>query len=69
MTYFEIHNQWLMNNKYTNDFFVSNEHMKNEMIKLGINQNKIFVTGIPVSERFSCTFNKLEIFNEHFLKF
>lgn len=64
MTDFEIHNQWLMNNKYTNDFFVSNEHMKNEMIKLGINQNKIFVTGIPVSERFSCTFNKLEIFNE-----
>lgn len=64
MTDFEIHNQWLMNNKYTNDFFVSNEHMKSEMIKLGINTNKIFVTGIPVSERFSYKFNKLEIFNE-----
>ncbi len=64
MTDFEIHSQWLMNNKYTNDFFVSNEHMKNEMVELGINPNKIFVTGIPVSERFSYTFNKLEIFNE-----
>lgn len=64
MTDFEIHNQWLMNNKYTNDFFVSNEHMKTKMVKLGINANKIFVTGIPVSERFSCNFNKLDIFNE-----
>lgn len=64
MTDFEIHNQWLMNNKYTNDFFVSNQHMKEKMVKLGINSNKIFVTGIPVSERFSCNFNKLDIFNE-----
>lgn len=64
MTDFEIHNQWLINNKYTNDFFVSNEHMKDEMINLGINKNKIFVTGIPVSERFSLNFNKADIYKE-----
>lgn len=64
MTDFEIHNQWLINNKYTNDFFVSNEHMKDEMINLGINGNKIFVTGIPVSERFASNFNKLDIYKE-----
>jgi len=64
MTDFEIHNQWLMNNKYTNDFFVSNEIMKKKMVELGINEKKIFVTGIPVSERFSNEFNKLEIFKE-----
>lgn len=67
MTDFEIHNQWLINNKYTNDFFVSNEHMKEEMVKLGINKNKIFVTGIPVSERFSSNFNKLDIYKEFHL--
>lgn len=67
MTDFEIHNQWLINNKYTNDFFVSNEHMKEEMVKLGINKNKIFVTGIPVSERFSFNFNKLDIYEEFHL--
>jgi len=64
MTDFEIHNQWLMNNKYTNNFFVSNESMRDKMINLGINENKIFITGIPVSERFSYNYNKLEIFNE-----
>lgn len=64
MTDFEIHNQWLTNNKYANNFFVANEHMKNEMIELRINPNKIFVTGIPVSEKFSYTFDKLKIFNE-----
>lgn len=63
MTDFQIHSQWLINNKYINDFFVSNNQMKDEMIKLGIKANKIFVTGIPVSERFSYDFNKLDIFN------
>ena len=31
--------------------------MKNDMIKIGINDERIFVTGIPVSERFSGKFD------------
>ena len=33
-------------------FFVANEQMKLDMIMKGINGQKIFVTGIPVSENF-----------------
>ena len=62
LTDFEIHNQWLVNQKYMNDYFVSTDEMKKEMVNLGINYKKIFVTGIPVSERFTETFNKNKIY-------
>ena len=57
MTDFHTHPQWLVLHGYTDYFFVSNEDMKNDMIKIGINDERIFVTGIPVSERFSGKFD------------
>ena len=65
MTDYHIHPQWLVLYGYTDYFFVSNEEMKNDMIKLGINDERIFVTGIPVSEKFSQTYDREEICN-HF---
>ncbi len=62
MTDFHIHPQWLVLYGYTDYFFVSNDEMKEEMIKLGINDERIFVTGIPVSERFISKFNDDEIY-------
>lgn len=53
LTDFAIHKQWLVGSEYTNNFFVSNDNMKNDMIELGINENKIHVTGIPMSVDFS----------------
>ncbi len=58
LTDFAIHKQWLVGSEYTNNFFVSNDNMKNDMIELGINENKIHVTGIPMSDRFFENFDK-----------
>lgn len=64
MTDFHIHNQWLYLPEYVDNFFVSNESMKKALIEKEIPEEKIHVTGIPVSPRFLETFNKEEIYNE-----
>ena len=64
LTDYHIHAQWLVLYEYTDYFFVSNEEMKSDMIAEGVDKDKIFVTGIPVSERFSEDFNQAEIYNE-----
>lgn len=67
MTDYHIHNQWLSLPKYVDYFFVANEQMKQDMINLKIPKKKIFVTGIPVSNRFNQKFDKEEIFDEFWL--
>ena len=62
LTDFAIHKQWLVGSEYTNNFFVSNDTMKNDMIDLGISENKIHVTGIPMSDRFFENFDKEAIY-------
>lgn len=62
LTDFAIHKQWLIGSEYTNNYFVSNDNMKNDMIELGINENKIHVTGIPMSDRFFENFDKQNIY-------
>lgn len=62
LTDFAIHKQWLVGSEYTNNFFVSNDNMKQDMINLGINENKIHVTGIPMSDRFFENFDKSKIY-------
>jgi processive 1,2-diacylglycerol beta-glucosyltransferase len=61
LTDYHIHAQWLVLSDFVDYFFVSNDQMKIDMIAEGIEDKKIFVTGIPVSERFSENFNKEEI--------
>lgn len=64
LTDYHIHDQWLVLYKYTDYFFVANQQMKRDMVAEGIHDQKIFVTGIPVSEKFLGTFNDEEIYNE-----
>lgn len=64
LTDMAIHSQWITDPEYIDYFFVSNDEMKNAMIDKNIPEFKIFVTGIPLSERFKQTYNKSEIFNE-----
>lgn len=64
MTDYHTHDQWLVAYKYVDYFFVANQQMKTDMIMKGINSQKIFVTGIPVSERFLKKYNKDEICKE-----
>lgn len=61
LTDFEIHEQWLEFAEYQDFFFVSNEQMKSDMINKNIEENKIFVTGIPVSDRFLKEYNREEV--------
>lgn len=63
LTDFEIHEQWLEFAEYQDFFFVSNEQMKLDMINKNIEENKIFVTGIPVSDRFLKEYNREEVCN------
>lgn len=61
LTDFKSHIQWIVGSDYINYYFVANESIKNELIAKNIDSNKIFVTGIPISEKFSLTYNKKEI--------
>lgn len=53
MTDFMSHDQWLIRHELSNYFFVSNAIMKTALVKRRINKDKIFVTGIPISDKFS----------------
>lgn len=64
LTDFEIHNQWLQETDCINNYFVAHAGMKKSMVNLGINKNKIYVTGIPMSERFLEVFDKQQILKE-----
>lgn len=64
LTDYHIHAQWLVLYRYVDYFFVSNESMKTDMVAEGVNDEKIYVTGIPISERFLETKSKREIYKE-----
>lgn len=64
LTDFHIHGQWLVFNEYCDYFFVSNNQMKSDMMDLGVSEQKIYVSGIPVSEKFKQDFDKKEICEE-----
>ena len=63
MTDFKSHEQWLVGSSYIDYFFVSNENMKQELIDKKIDSSKIYVTGIPISNKFLTNYNKEEILN------
>lgn len=63
MTDYVPHNQWLVGSNYMDYFFVAHENMKAELIKSGVEESKIFATGIPLSNRFLEAHNKSEIFS------
>ncbi len=64
LTDFHIHGQWLVFHEYCDYFFVSNNQMKSDMMENGVDENKIYVSGIPVSDKFQQNFNKEEICKE-----
>ncbi len=61
MTDFAPHNQWLVGSDYIDYFFVSHEGMKKKIMQKGIPEEKIFATGIPLSNRFLQHFNREKI--------
>lgn len=65
LTDYGIHNMWLEENKYIDKFMVATSEMKGDCIReYDVPESKIFVTGIPVSKRFSETFDKYQILKD-----
>ena len=61
MTDFEAHDQWVVGHEYTDFIFVANNNMKKVLTRKGIDPDKIYVTGIPLSNRFLEHFDREEI--------
>lgn len=61
LTDFAIHNQWTVGHEYTDYFFVSHAGMKKDLIAEGILPEKIYPTGIPLSNKFLLEYDKPEI--------
>lgn len=62
------HDQWLLYHEEVDYFFVAHDGMKQALMEKGIEETKIHVTGIPLSNRFLQHYNKSEILNEFGLK-
>lgn len=58
MTDYEPHKQWYALNEYIDYLFVAHEKMKEEIINDGVPASKIYVTGIPLSNRFLLSYDK-----------
>ncbi len=61
MTDFAPHDQWLVGSDFTDFFFVANDKMKNYLVHKGIEKRKVFVTGIPLSDKFLQTYDRKSI--------
>lgn len=64
LTDYAPHNQWLMYPAYIDYFFVAHDGMKEDLLKRGIRETQIKVTGIPLSNRFLAHYDKEKILSE-----
>ena len=55
------YNEWISGHEYMDYIFVAHSEIKSTLIKKGVNKNKIFDTGIPISNKFLLNYNKTEI--------
>lgn len=58
MTDYAPHDQWLVFNNYVDYYFVSHIEMKKQLHAKGIPNNKIYATGIPISNKFLLKYDK-----------
>lgn len=65
MTDFAPHDQWLVGNDFTDYYFVAHDRMKEYLISKNIPESKIYVSGIPISNRFQKAYNKEEILSKY----
>lgn len=68
MTDFAPHDQWLVGKKCIDYFFVAHNKMKEDLIKKKVPAEKIFATGIPLSNKFLLNFDRTEILKQFGLK-
>lgn len=63
ITDFAPHEQWIIGKEHIDYFFVSHEKLRQELINSNIPEEKVFATGIPLSNKFLLHYNKFEIMN------
>lgn len=68
MTDFAPHDQWLVGADFTDYFFVANDKMKQYIVNKNILEDKVFVTGIPLSNRFLKHYNREDVLKQFSLK-
>ena len=64
ITDYAPHSQWLMYPAYIDYFFVAHTGMKEDLLKRGIKEKQIKVTGIPLSNRFLAHYDKEKILSD-----
>lgn len=65
ITDYGLHNMWLEENEYIDRIMVATNEMKLDAItKYNVQAQKIMITGIPISERFTYKYDKSEVFKE-----
>ena len=64
ITDYAPHSQWLMYPAYIDYFFVAHDGMKEDLLKRGIKEKQIKVTGIPLSNKFLAHYDKEKILSE-----
>ena len=68
MTDFAPHDQWLVGSDFTDFFFVANDKMKDYLISTNIAKEKVFVTGIPLSNRLLQKYDRKKILDSYQLE-
>lgn len=68
MTDFAPHDQWLVGSDFTDYYFVANDKMKDYLMQKEIKDTKIFVTGIPLSDRFLQKYDRKKILDNYHLE-
>lgn len=58
------YNEWICNYEYIDYIFVAHKKIKETLIEKGIPFNKIFATGIPISDKFLEKYDKNKTFKE-----
>ena len=65
LTDYAPHEQWLAGNEYVDYFFVAHEGMKKALHDEGIPNEKIYSTGIPLSNKFLIHYDKEELLKQY----
>lgn len=61
LTDYAPHGQWLVNHEFMDYYFVAHDKMVDTLVTYGIQREKIFATGIPLSNKFLQNYNREEI--------
>lgn len=64
MTDYASHKFWEIKQEYVNMYFVANQEMKYALKNNGIDERKVFVTGIPVEPAFLKEYDKAKIYQD-----